>query len=196
MIATKQYPETIKLLIKNAESYFLSDSYINQIILSKKWSEHGSNLDECEELFDNMGVDPDKTLKCSLELKSMLTKWIPLRLRYIASEMEYELNNSTTIYRAISVKPEKLKETVNKLNAAKTVSDFGCYWSSSEYVQPWGAKTNKRDKTIYIKMELPLEALDIIETLRSRIDFNNGDDEQEYNLKGCFPVKDFSITND
>lgn len=76
------------------------------------------------------------------------------------------------------------------------VSDFGCYWSSSEYVQPWGAKTNKGDKTIYIKMELPLEALDITETLRSRIDFNNGDDEQEYNLKGCFPVKDFSITND
>ncbi|EGR2229581.1 hypothetical protein QX249_09930 [Vibrio parahaemolyticus] len=196
MIATKQYPETIKSLIKNAEPYFLSDSYINQIVLSKKWSEHGSNLDECEELFDNMGVDPDKTLKCSLKLKSMLTKWIPLRLRYIASEMEYELNNSTTIYRAISVKPEKLTETVNKLNAAKTVSDFGCYWSSSEYVQPWGAKTNKGDKTIYIKMELPLEALDIIETLRSRIDFNNGDDEQEYNLKGCFPVKDFSITND
>ena len=63
-------------------------------------------------------------------------------------------------------------------------------------MQPWGAKTNKGDKTIYIKMELPLEALDIIETLRSRIDFKNGDDEQEYKVKGCFPVKDFSITND
>lgn len=180
--------------IREVKAYFLSDEYLDKIISDQKWSEHGSHLDEADVLFESLGLDYQTALEQPETLKAALRTWLPIRINYIINELEYELVDSKTIYRALSFTAADYGMFAPAIGAAKRVADLGVYWSTREDCEPWGSNILNTDVTVYLSMEVDMESINIIETVRSRIDYKLGDDEQEINLLPTAPLNPINVT--
>ncbi|MCY9864957.1 hypothetical protein OTK49_20795 [Vibrio coralliirubri] len=174
--------------ISEVNAYFLSDEYLDKVISEQKWSENGSDLDEADVLFESLGLDYQPSIGQPETLKTALRGWLPIRINYILSEIELELANSRTIYRALSFTAADYGVFAHTIKDAKRVSDLGVQWSTCEACEPWGCNILNTDVTVCLSMEVDLESINIIETLRSRIDYKLGDDEQEINLFPTTPL--------
>ena len=180
--------------IREVKAYFLSDEYLDKIISDQKWSEHGSHLDEADVLFESLGLEYQAAIEQPETLKAALRTWLPIRINFIISELEFELADSKTIYRALSFTAADYGTFAPTIDTAKRVADLGVYWSTREDCEPWGSNILNTDVTVYLSMEVNMESINIIETVRSRIDYKLGDDEQEINLLPTAPLNPITVT--
>lgn len=173
---------------KTAEikSYFNSENYINELIKSRKWSSHGAELfqhseflEEFEDLFPN--ADKDDAV-----LKSLLQYWIPIRLNYVIYQINDELSKSENLYRSMLVNDAQLNSITSRVADKCIVQDLGLYWSTSRNIYAYGAteeQSKEKNNDILMETSFNGDHINWIETIRSRIDYFNGDDEQEMQLK-------------
>lgn len=172
------------------EAYFLSDEYIDNVIKTQMWSSHGTGIfDDTDYLYDFEDQFGD-TENNKDELKAYLKHWLPFRLRYIFNELEHELKNNTIIYRSMYLKEDAKVEVLNKIKKETTVESIGIYWSTTSNVSPFDCdmSTMKGGYEVLLSTPLIFESINWIETFRSRIDFINGDCEQEIQLNPPYNV--------
>lgn len=172
-----------KFIIDLGISNFVNDQYIEKVIETRKFCDHGSTLDDCYELFEYFEDDFLNPLEDNSVLKDFLSFWLPLRIKYIANEIESELNYYNTLKRQMLVTPEEYKQFSLLANKNTSVSSLGVYWSSRDetYAQVLPDSENKTE-TILFSVNYDFDLIDWVGTIESRIDFLNGDIEQEFKL--------------
>lgn len=181
----------------------VTPEYIDQIILSGKWVEHGSTLEEfIEERVDEEAlVDVAhlgwKDVLISSEFKEYLTNWLPHRYTYSKELIVQELTPIKNNYKPSSTKPafpltvdrtmlmtqELREQLINGDNI-----DIGRFWGTQS-TDAWGVEMDDSLLHTTITATILPGDIDWIETMKSRIDYVNGDQEAEIQLrKSAQPV--------
>lgn len=152
------------ITLEKAKHYILSKEYLDYVIQTGRWCEHGSsifNYFDCEDLIIEYSN--------SKERRQIMKSYIKERLEDILFNLENE-------------SPQKLYRVIYADCKPSKKGFFGHYWSSRE-------DTNACVEIEQTKKEYLLTAffdhceVDWIETLKSRLDFAYGEREQEYYLK-------------
>ncbi|MCY9874051.1 hypothetical protein [Vibrio barjaei] len=173
---------TKQTLIEFGLTHFATASYIDKIIKEDKFCQHGSWLSDCDELFENFETKYPNASNCKKELKSLLTEWMPRRVNYIANEIIDELNHYKKLYRNLYLSKDKINSITNTKERVP-VEMVGVYWSSRNDTYSFSPKQiTETDKDVLLTIELETITVDWYETFVSRIDFINGDQEQEFRL--------------
>lgn len=149
--------------IENAVQFILSDNYLDSIVATNKWCEHGSNIIELFEDNDKLFEFSNTKMK-----KEILKKYIKEKLDEILINLEYE--NPKFLYRALYLDSKPKKEDF-----------YGFFWSSREDTNPCYDIESQLDEYVLI-IEYDKHIVNWIETLKSRMDYLYGDREQEYYL--------------
>lgn len=150
--------------LKNAVQYILSEEYLNWVMESGRFCEHGSKT---VHYFD----DEDLMMEYSnsKDRKKILKKYIQEKIQTIIEDIEYEAPEF--LYRAIYAKEMPL------LNGF-----FGHYWSSREDTNIC-VELDSQQKEYLLSIRFDSAPIDWIETLKSRLDYCYGDNEKEYFFK-------------
>ena len=171
-------------ILEFANKQFLNDKFIDSIIKTKKFCSHGSSLDDCYELFEDFEDKYPNALKNDRVLKQFLYFWIPLRINYIANEIISELDYYKQLHRQVFIN----QETLDNIKKKDTVSvdDIGVYWSSLPSTDSYNIiidESNKDNIWVRFSINYDFNLINWKETLISRIDYLNGDQEQEFQLE-------------
>ncbi|CAH7266833.1 hypothetical protein VCHA53O466_320056 [Vibrio chagasii] len=171
-------------LIRFGEKHFCNESFVDSIIADGTWNGHGSTIDEAYDLFYDYRDKYPKAEHCKIQLKALLMEWLPLRIKYIAHYIFDEIKQlGYTVYRALVVDEKEAEHLVNFAGKIATVGSLGAYWTTNKDTFAHGFKPNEHQtKSITLIAPLSLDSVNWFETLRSRIDYVNGDDEMEINL--------------
>lgn len=175
-------PYTVEELVEIGTQHFVNDAYINSVLETNMWCSHGSTLDMADELFEDFNYPFPDVLEDKVMLKKFLREWLPRRIQYIANEIVYELSQSHNLYRAIVLKTAELENLIERLPTTVNTSEVGVFWSTKPSTETYGDENKKNHKTTVLKTTFSKESVDIVETFRSRIDYVNGDYEQEIQL--------------
>lgn len=169
-------------LIEFGLTHFAKESYIEKIIELDKFCQHGSWLSECDELFESFEDKYPNALDCKKERKSLLMEWMPFRIRHISNEIMDELNYFKKLYRGVYLSEDSINAIKNSKGRVP-VDMVGIYWSSRSDTYSFSPKEiAATDKDVLLTIELETSIVDWYETFVSRIDFINGDQEQEFRL--------------
>jgi hypothetical protein len=179
---------------------YITDALVDRILTTKRWVDHGSWLDDgwieemCSQGKDFFPFEVDwKQADCIDKLKALpgFREWFKnylfLRARYIRETFIGQhgftaVQGSTRLYRAIMVS----KQWVNAVRQpSKGMLPLGIFWGVGE-VHAWGHDTN------VVQIQAPCEVIlsttlanvmvDWEQTFYSRLDYDNGDMEQEIRL--------------
>lgn len=162
--------------IADHKQYFLSPEYIERVVATNRWSDHGSYLDSFIDEVCN-GDDADETVRAALR------EWLPKRLEWIERDL-FLMSPDTVINRVIGV----TKETFYSISTSDHLS-VGIFWGAGDF-EP----QNSHPILIEFVSTLGGVTVDWRATLESRIDFDNGDHEQEFQLVLGTPVRMTEIT--
>ena len=165
----------------------VTPAYIDGILKTKRWSDHGGDLIHFieEELVEHedydhlQGLDIDSVTQHD-DFRAFLLYWLGLRYNYVLRDLERTITSEEiTIYRALYLTDDEFHQV--KQGQKKEV---GIYWGT-EAVQAWNVDPNTvTDKKEYlITATVNIQNINWHETLISRFDYSNGDEEQEINLK-------------
>lgn len=181
-------------MLKNiTEKSFLNTEYLRYLFDIGKWCDHGATLDQFIEdnesifRFDISSMDT-KQILMNEDFKKFLMNWLPIRFRYVMEWLEKDLNackegDSYSIKRTIFCNKVTLERTL------KESFDIGRFWSTYNPQAYCGEKDNDNDIELTITGLAYNEDIDWLETIRSRMDYSNGDNESEIYVKaGSFPV--------
>lgn len=181
-------------MLKNiTEKSFLNAEYLTYLFDNGKWCEHGATLDQFIEdnksnfRFDIFSMDT-KQILMNEDFKKFLMNWLPIRFRYVMVWLEKDLDackegDSYSIKRTIFCNKVTLERTL------KESFDIGRFWSTYNPQAYCGEKDNDNYIELTITGLACNEDIDWLETIRSRMDYSNGDNEAEIYVKaGCFPV--------
>lgn len=181
-------------MLKNiTEKSFLNAEYLRYLFDSGKWCDHGATLDQFIEdnesnfRFDISSMDT-KQILMNEDFKKFLMNWLPIRFRYVMEWLEKDLGackecNSYSIKRTIFCNKATLERTL------KESFDIGRFWSTYNPQAYCGEKDNVNDIELTITGLAYNEDIDWLETIRSRMDYSNGDGEAEIYVKAeCFPI--------
>ena len=166
-----------------SKSDIVTKEYISKILATKRWSDHGGDID-CfldDELLDEMfGLSKDElvNLDCFIEF---LQSWLELRYDYVVRDLKKVINTeSIEIYRAVYLTDIEISQI-----QSGTKLDIGYYWGASD-VEAWNVDPNNDNgKKLYVfTAQVSLMDINWYETFISRMDYDNGDQEQEINTKG------------
>lgn len=177
---------------------FLTEEYISEIFKTGQWSEHGACIeqyiddnhedDDFPEEFREYDVHFFDVLK-SESFQKHFREWLPIRFRYAKEWLEKDLlscrskDGLYTIKRKIFCSNETLSQCI-----AKDI-DIGRFWTTLQPEAYCGSlsESNPIDLVVYAKVSLT--DIDFIETMRSRMDYTNGDMESEiYVKKESIPI--------
>lgn len=180
---------TKEWLIEFGNKHFVNEKYINHIVDTGRFCSHGSYLDECDELFEVFEEKFPNALNDKEMMKALLRHWLPLRISYISGEIIDELNYRSNLYRVVYFDQDKIK-TLNTEDDFR-VDDVGIYWSSSEYTDAYHLDYKKTKELTHVQLVIDFDfnTIDWFETFVSRIDFLNGDQEQEFQLDNDSYIK-------
>lgn len=181
-------------MLKNiTEKSFLNAEYLRYLFDSGKWCDHGATLDQFiednESKFTfNMSCMNTKKILENEDFKKFLINWLPIRFRYVIEWLEKDLDacKEVDLY--------NIKRTIfcNKATLERTLKesfDIGRFWSTYNPQAYCGEKDNDNYIELTITGLACNEDIDWLETIRSRMDYSNGDDEAEIYVKaGSFPV--------
>lgn len=171
------------LIAFGIKEFAQNDTYIEELFKYKKWSSHGSYIFDNSE-FMEIFIDKFPNFHNDFDsFKKLMHYWLPLRINYIVDSIIDELNYSKNIYRKLYVNNDHF--LFLEKNNTISVSDVGVFWSSFKYVDAYNVDPNNSNKMKAIKLKSTFnnDNINWIETFRSRIDFENGDDECEFYLK-------------
>lgn len=168
-------------------SEIVTDEYITNLISTEKWVEHGSSMhefiDDISEI-DNFlpsnlnGMQSSEILQHE-DFKVFLGEWLPRRYNYIVNEIKDELKDRESLILSRCLYLSK-KDQERILSGE--IFYIGKYWGTG-HVEAWGATPEKNKLETHITAEVNPEDVDWMETLKSRMDYMNGDQEQEIQLK-------------
>ncbi len=152
--------------LNDYQNYLLSDTVINEIAATGKWSSHGSSIYEYFDEQDMLDCMADSRLR-KVELK----RYLKDKSKEIFDSIETE--SPKFLYRSVYTK---------SLNNLKDREYFGIYWSSNPLTAPCVEK-REGELEARITIEYDDSIIDWQQTLRSRIDFLYGDREFEFQIK-------------
>lgn len=169
---------------------FVTPEYIAGVISTGKWCEHGSCLSRfIEEVASDhlpehlLDTSYDDIIK-SDEFAEFLPTWMNKRFAWCKKYIKEDLNTAQdhnglfTLSRTIYCTPELLERIKEK------DIDIGRYWTTSGYYS-YAHNTDKDRNTLQVTVTASVNAKDIdfMQTLISRMDYSNGDDEMEIYIK-------------
>lgn len=184
---------------------FVTDDLINHLISTGEWSSHGSGLDEW---WDEGALDyfkgEDRSLRDmpfneALTLNhaattAVLRRFLEARAGWIQRSFQSgdhgipPITPESPIHRAICVNDAWLAEIAKPQRGALPL---GIFWGL-DAVEPWGAKFDEVQDThphvVEITTRVKHVMIDWEETFRSRLDWLNGDNEQEVQLFKGSPI--------
>lgn len=178
-------------------SIIVTEEYIDGLIITKKWVEHGSSI------YDFIGdiIDIENFLPYSLQTTPMeeipnhkdfrvfLKEWLPKRYSYVTNEIKEELKDcdQLILHRCLYLSPADQSRILSGENFF-----IGKYWGTG-HVEAWGIVPEKEKLETHITAIVNPQDVDWIETLKSRMDYMNGDQEQEIQLKNNIIPKFLSL---
>ena len=154
--------------------------YITEVIENNQWVSGGSNLDRFvdEELSENIYIN------------NYLKEWLPLRLNFIKNCFSETFKNvdEIKIARRLIIDKNKLEDLKVLVNSGiVNTNDIGLHFAEYGLECAWNYYGDYKDVVeLNICLHLREDNLYIIDfenTIRNRIDWENGDDEQEITLK-------------
>lgn len=175
------------------KSKFLSDSYIRNLLIKGKWTDHGSDLNEwledCEDIPDAYQGGDVFELRDDEKFIMFFKNYLSYRFDYamnylskdIAGEGPLELN------RAIMVNKD-FKEDLK----IGELYDFGKYWAIQHTIA-YGAEPDENKEELFLKCKIERKQIDIESTMQSRMDYIHGDYEMEIQTKPGEKVKLISL---
>lgn len=156
-------------------SEIVTESYLDFIVKSGKWTDHGEYIDR---YFEDNGIadlmDDTEALKEHLEMV-----YFPKRYKFVKTNLSTELemlSEKPAIYRAMKI-PAKCWPDFKKHLGEKPL---GVYWSTSR--PDFHCGDQKRGVGIFVEAVFEPSQVNWIETIRSRMDYDLGDDEEEMQL--------------
>ena len=165
---------------------FITDSYIDEVLITARWCHHGNDIvhfiddvlldtDEIKHLA-NKGVE---VITAAPEFRRYFKRWLSLRYDYVLGELKDEISSDTlTLKRAVYLTDEEILAVRNR-----SKKDVGVYWTTgipNAYNVAPEASAGKKEYILTAKVRI--EDVNWHETLVSRFDYSNGDDEMEINL--------------
>ena len=179
-------------LIPSKEA-FLTDSYVSKVLESNRWSLHGDCLSgfigDVLPHYDEVSHLLEKDIEDILSDQAFIQffkYWLNLRYDYVVQALLGELSDGAlcgdtlTINRSMYLTEEDAHKVCS---GAK--SDVGIYWSTG-YSDAYNADLAeiKTMKMYVIMAKVSITNVNWHETLVSRFDYCNGDQEMEINLSG------------
>ncbi len=147
---------------------FLSTEYIEGLFSTGRWSEHGSDLSD----FYN---ENDIT---STEEHEALLKFLPHRydfaMKYLAKDLAG--TDAIILMRSLYMSTDELKGIT-----PGSTANVGKYWTVSN-PEPYGAICTDGKVLVTVKAKVQRNQINILETMRSRMDYVHGDYEMEIQL--------------
>ena len=173
---------TESALIKFGLDNFANETYIDKMISMDKFCSHGSYFSDCHELFEDFEDDYPDVLDNKETMKRFLTYWIPHRIRYLAKDIISELSHFKELYRASYLTEDHTRNIKENMDSVP-IKNTGIYWSSRKDTYSFTPKTvSENDFDVLLSTDIVSEKIDWYETIVSRIDYINGDQEQEFCL--------------
>ena len=168
----------------------VTKDYIDQVLESGKWNPHGSDIDRYFEDADAIECLDDD----SVAEQHLREVYFPNRFRFVMEELSRHLDDLSEdphLLRAMHIPTSDWGSFKSKLGK----QPLGVFWSVH---QPETHGTvEKRGIHVTIKAKFNPEQVDWVETIRSRMDYDLGDDEEEIQLlKYAIPdVVDFEFNH-
>lgn len=167
----------------DAASVIATDRYIDEILASGTWVQHGSHV---EDIFYDNDIPNDVG-----EQKRFLQNWLPQRAQWIEDDLA-SLDDHDIIARAMYVTDDWLADLENP----STVTAVGIYFSSGEEsANPYG-DADADGHLIYINSTLGGVTVNWPETIKSRTDYKHGDEEYEIQLARGTAVQIINISDE
>lgn len=163
------------------------NKYIPEVIKNNRWVVKGSTLDRFleEEVPENKKLD------------QYIKEWLPLRLDFIKDCFKETLNTTTTlkIARRLVIDDGQLEHFQTLISDGNlTTTDIGLHFAEYGLECAWNYYGDYNDVVeVNICIDLTQKNLHLVDfntTICNRIDWENGDDEQEITLKKDKTLKD------
>lgn len=150
--------------INEAIKEIKSENFLLHVINTSKFCDHGSNIIHYFEENDLM-----EDFVNTKQKKEILKKYIEERLKKIEKELLKELKNEK-LYRAIL-----LEKDPNKFG------NFGIFWSSNKNTAAC-VQNNSNLNEYLLEIDINVNNINFIETIKSRLDVIHGEREFEIQL--------------
>lgn len=185
--------------ILTLKEYFCGGEYLQNILFYRKWCHHGTGFEQfiSEHVYPKVPygeLDYDSIVD-SPEFIDRLTKWIPNRFHFACTMLLQDLNkckvteSTWEINRVIRCPSADIDSLFSKPKY------YGKYWSAGIVPAPWGiGESVVNDTTVWITANAQTKDINWLETVRSRMDFDNGDDEHEIQLFEGTILPDFTYS--
>ncbi|PTH79984.1 hypothetical protein [Aeromonas veronii] len=178
------------------EKQFLSKEYVDGLIETGKWSSHGSDVHRLieDELLESLPehlqeMDADDSLRHS-DFRPILCNWLSARFNKCKKDIVEELKSNRdenclySITRTIMCN----EELIHKIKTEDF--DIGRFWTVMKYYE--FIDRNPDNESLFevtVEAKVALSDIDLVETMRSRMDYSNGDEEAEIYIKnGAQPL--------
>ncbi len=116
-------------------------------------------------------------------------EWLPKRLNYVMNELHHDLGEVSMIHRSMALPQSQVDQIVKSIEKKEPVN-VGRFWSigANDTYGISGDHTNR----VHVILGKHFDASEVnwVETIRSRMDYENGDDEREIQLHSDVTVVD------
>lgn len=176
-----------------SQEEFLTREYVDGLYSTMKWSDHGADLYDC---IDDKQDDDDFPVECQGRkmtfedmvehpaFRAYFEEWLPQRFRYAKEWMESDLKQCADKSDGLFL----IKRTIwcNQAlfdKAAAEDFDIGRFWSTYNPSAYCGSACEEKTIELTVSAKVSADDIDWTETMRSRMDYTNGDMEGEIYLK-------------
>lgn len=176
-----------------SQKEFLTREYIDELYATNKWSPHGAELYDC---LDDKQDEDDFPVECQgrkMTFEEMLVHpafriyfeaWLPQRFRYAKEWLERDLKNKIDKEDGLFIVNRTIFCDSSIFERAKLEDfDIGRFWSTHNSSAYCGEISDKNPIELTVSAKISLSDIDKVETMRSRMDYTNGDVESEIYLK-------------
>lgn len=168
---------------KELQEILISEKAIDLIMKNGKWCSHGSDID------DYIGSEGIYRRKESD--RELVTEHLHRRFDEMWEEIE-KLEFPLNVKRYLTMTEDELLHSEEQSIQA---SDVGIYWSVNETGDAYDA-TPQNDKDFFVILDGNINSIDeinLVETMRSRLDWAYGNREGEINLKKETRINDLKL---
>lgn len=182
---------------------FVTPQLIDEIIRDGKWVHHGAELDDwldtsmyASDNAEELGLENSEALEAMPweqqrdhpDFRKCVEHWVNLRVKDVQDTFE-----TGSVYNSIApFSGETILTRIVRAEAPK--SPFGVYWTE---LSPQGIVRVVPDHEQHPCVILQVKAKDVVidwyQTLRSRLDYSNGCDEEEIQLKPGSAVQNVRV---